>query len=167
MAEMSALRRPGRIDILMGSIADGVSFQLKMMFNILAVEDDEVDRMNIERAFKRGNLLNPLSFARDGIEALEYLNGGEVREPLLILLDLNMPRMNGLEFLAALRKDRRWSPTPVVVFTTSKEESDRVAAYDKGTNGYIVKPMEFIDFVKTMILLGQYWMVCQFPRGDK
>lgn len=134
------------------------------LFNILVVEDDEIDRMNIERAFAKANLTNPVQFANDGIEAMDLLKNNKIDNPLLILLDINTPRMNGLEFLKILRDEPKWALTPVVVMSSSKEDKDKIAAYKLSITGYIVKPLEFSEFVSTMVILGQYWSLCHFPK---
>src|SRR5688500_18063224 len=105
--------------------------------NILLVEDDELDVMNVERAFKKNNIVNPLHIAGNGVEALEMLRGeGIPKDRRLILLDLNMPRMGGIEFLKELRADPDLKATTVVVLTTSDEERDKVNAYDLNVAGY-------------------------------
>lgn len=132
--------------------------------NILLVEDDRVDRMNVRRAFEQAHIVNPMWVAGDGIEALDRLRGGDIpRHDLLILLDLNMPRMDGIEFLEALRADEEFGRTPVVVLTTSDAESDRIRAYDLNVAGYIVKPVTFSAFVDTVTTLNKYWMLVEMP----
>ena len=140
-----------------------------IMLNILLIEDDEVDIMTVKRAFKKGNIINPLYVAGNGLEALAMLRG-EAGKPSLIpidrriiLLDLNMPKMNGLEFLKALRADSVIGHTPVVVLTTSNEEKDRIRAYDLNVAGYILKPISFGGFVELMVTLNQYWALCEMP----
>jgi CheY-like chemotaxis protein len=138
-----------------------------LMLNILLVEDDEVDVMTVQRAFKKGNITNPLYIAGNGIEALAMLRGipGQVSaipaDRRIILLDLNMPKMNGLEFLQALRADANIRHIPVVVLTTSNEEQDRVQAYNLNVAGYILKPITFGNFVELMITLNKYWTLCE------
>jgi CheY-like chemotaxis protein len=137
------------------------------MLNILLVEDDEVDIMTVQRAFKKGNITNPLYLAGNGIEALALLRGNPGEPALipldrrLILLDLNMPKMNGLEFLRELRADPTIRHIPVVVLTTSNEERDRVEAYDLNVAGYVLKPVTFSVFVELMITLDKYWTLCE------
>ncbi len=137
------------------------------MLNILLVEDDEVDVMTVKRAFKKGNITNPLYLAGNGIEALALLRGNSGEQSLipaerrLILLDLNMPKMNGIEFLHELRADSTIRHIPVVVLTTSNEERDRVQAYDFNVAGYILKPVTFSTFVDLMITLDNYWSHCE------
>lgn len=134
------------------------------MLNIVLVEDDEVDVMNIRRAFKKGNISNPLFVAGNGLEALEMLRGDEVpRSRRLVLLDLNMPRMNGIEFLRELRADPELSPTPVVVLTTSDAERDKVEAYNLHVAGYLLKPVTFSNFCETMTSLNKYWALVEMP----
>jgi CheY-like chemotaxis protein len=138
------------------------------MINILLVEDDEVDVMNVRRAFKKGHITNPLFVAGNGIEALAMLRGDGDGQKIpsqrrLILLDLNMPKMNGIEFLTALRADPNLKPIPVVVLTTSSEDRDRVDAYNLNVAGYLLKPVTFGTFVETMTTLNQYWTLCEMP----
>ncbi len=135
------------------------------LYNLLVVEDDEVDRMNILRAFQKSNFTNKVDVCRDGVEALEYIASLPKNTPLLILLDISMPRMNGLEFLKKLREDPEWSKTPVVILTTSEENSDLTEAYKLNVAGYLVKPIEFLDFVKIMVILGKYWSLSHLPNG--
>jgi CheY-like chemotaxis protein len=132
--------------------------------NILLVEDDEIDVMNVRRAFEQGHILNPLYVASDGIEALEMLRKGEVpKERRLVLLDINMPRMNGIEFLRELRKDPNLSATKVVVLTTSKNEQDVIEAHNLNVAGYLVKPVTFTNFCELMVALNKYWSLVEFP----
>ena len=136
----------------------------KSMLNILLVEDDEVDVMNVRRAFKKANICNPLFVAGNGVEGLEQLRGDEIpRERRLVLLDLNMPRMNGIEFLRELRADPELSHVPVVVLTTSDDERDRVDAYNLNVAGYILKPVTFANFVEAMATLNKYWTLVEMP----
>jgi CheY-like chemotaxis protein len=134
------------------------------MLNILLVEDDEVDVMNIRRAFKKGNITNPLYTAGNGLEGLEMLRGDDMpKTRRLVLLDLNMPRMNGIEFLRELRADPELSPTPVVVLTTSDAERDKVEAYNLHVAGYLLKPVTFGNFCETMASLNKYWALVEMP----
>jgi CheY-like chemotaxis protein len=134
------------------------------MLNILLVEDDEVDVMNVNRAFKKNNIKNPLWTAPNGLAALEMLRKDEIpRERRLVLLDLNMPKMNGIEFLRELRKDPELRHTPVVVLTTSDDERDRVDAYNLNVSGYILKPVTLMNFVEAMATLNKYWSLVEMP----
>ena len=136
--------------------------------NFLLVEDDEVDVKNVQRAFKRNNINNPLFVAGNGEEALERLRGNGnspiIPLPQVILLDLNMPKMGGLEFLQELRKDPRFKSLSVFVLTTSDEERDKIAAYNFNIAGYILKPIEFDQFMDTIKTLEAYWALCEFPN---
>ncbi|HEY9805987.1 MAG TPA: response regulator, partial [Candidatus Obscuribacterales bacterium] len=115
--------------------------------NLLLVDDDEVDVMNVQRAFKKNNITNPLYIAANGLEALMLLRGQNgapmPSQRRLILLDLNMPKMNGIEFLRELRTDGDLKHIPVIVLTTSNEDSDKVEAYNLNVAGYILKPVTF------------------------
>lgn len=138
--------------------------ELERKTHILVVEDDEVDVKNIQRAFARGNLLNPLYFARDGLEALRMLRTEQVPGTRrIVLLDINMPGMNGHEFLRELRSDPELRQVPVVVLTTSNDERDRVEAYDVGVAGYLLKPVTFAGFVELMATMNRYWTLVEMP----
>lgn len=134
------------------------------LLNILLVEDDVVDVMNVERALKKNNIANPLFVASNGLEALEMLRNGTVPgSRRLILLDLNMPKMNGIEFLHAVRADPALSSSTVVVLTTSNDDQDKVAAYDLHVAGYLLKPVTFVKFVEVMATLNKYWALVEMP----
>lgn len=143
--------------------------QGEKIVNILLVEDDEVDVMNVKRAFKRNQINNPLYTASDGLEALAMLRGIDAQPSeipanrRLILLDLNMPRMGGLEFLQELRSDPQLKSTPVVVLTTSNQDRDRLEAYNLNVAGYLVKPVVFRDFAELMATFNRYWMLSEMP----
>ena len=136
--------------------------------NVLLVEDDELDVMNVQRAFKRNNISNPLFVAGNGVEALAMLRGEGGHQPIpphrrIILLDLNMPRMGGIEFLRELRADPNLAPTTVIVLTTSDEDRDKVEAYKLNVAGYILKPVTLQAFVEIMATLNKYWTVSELP----
>ena len=138
------------------------------MMNILLVEDDEVDVMNVQRAFKKNNITNPLFFASNGLEALSILRGSNAKisipqERRIILLDLNMPKMNGIEFLRVLRADDQLQSIPVIVLTTSNEDKDKVEAYKLNVAGYILKPVTFSSFVETVATMNKYWSLVEIP----
>jgi CheY-like chemotaxis protein len=134
------------------------------MLNILLVEDDEVDVMNVQRAFKKNHITNPLFVAGNGEEALEKLRSGEIpRERRIVLLDLNMPRMNGLELLREIRRDPELSHTTVVVLTTSNDERDKIEAYNLNVAGYLLKPVTFSNFCEVMTTLNKYWTLVEMP----
>jgi CheY-like chemotaxis protein len=134
------------------------------ILNILLVEDDQVDVMNVRRAFEKNRITNPLFVAGDGVEALEMLRAGKVPSTRrLILLDLNMPRMNGIEFLRALRQDPALQHTPVVILTTSNAERDKIEAYNLNVAGYLLKPVTFLNFVELTAALNKYWTLVELP----
>ena len=136
--------------------------------NILLVDDDSVDVMNVQRAFKKNNITNPLYVAYNGVEALDMLrgtNGVQKLEPLprIILLDINMPKMGGLEFLKHLRGDPGLKNISVFIMTTSSDDKDRVEAYNYNVAGYIVKPISFESFVSAVAILNNFWQLCEQP----
>lgn len=132
--------------------------------NILLVEDDEVDVMNVQRAFKKNNISNPLYIAGNGVEALEMLRSGSVpAQNRLILLDINMPKMNGIEFLRALRADPVLRTSSVVVLTTSNDDKDRMESYELNVAGYLLKPVTFPAFMELMLALNKYWTLVEMP----
>ncbi len=121
--------------------------------HILLVDDDEVDVMNVQRAFARHGAQNSLHLASNGVEALQRLRDGSIPERRLILLDLNMPRMNGIEFLRALRADPALHSSVVVVLTTSNEERDKLEAHALAIAGYLLKPVSYAAFADAMAAL--------------
>jgi CheY-like chemotaxis protein len=132
--------------------------------NILLVEDDAVDVMNVQRAFKKSNIQSPLYVANNGVKALEMLRTRAVPSSnRLVLLDLNMPMMNGIEFLRVLRTDPELRSTPVVVLTTSNDDRDRVKSYQLNVAGYLIKPVTFPAFVELMAALNTYWTLVEMP----
>jgi CheY-like chemotaxis protein len=135
-----------------------------LLLNILLVEDDEVDVMNVKRAFAQNNITNPLFVAGDGVEALAQLRGGAIpKARRIVLLDLKLPRMNGIEFLRELRKDPELRSIPVVVLTTSNDERDKIEAYRLNVGGYLLKPVTFSSFAEAMVMLNKYWMLVEMP----
>jgi len=141
---------------------------MTLMVNLLLVEDDEVDIQGMKRAFAKSRIGNPITVARDGIEALEFLRGENGRpklaKPHLILLDLNMPRMNGLEFLQAIRADEDLKKSIVFMITTSKAEEDKARAYEQHVAGYIVKQDPANTFMQAIALMEHYWKIVEFPE---
>ncbi len=136
--------------------------------SLLLIDDDEVDVMTVKRAFKKNNITNPLYVANNGLEALKMLRGNEMPKLLpgqrrLILLDLNMPKMGGIEFLRELRADPELKPLPVIVLTTSNEDQDKVEAYNLNVAGYIIKPITFTKFVEAVGILNKYWALSEMP----
>lgn len=133
---------------------------------ILLVEDNPDDEALTLRALKRNNIKNHIVVARDGAEALDYVfgtgvyAGRDLRElPHVILLDLKLPKVDGLEVLQRLRGDERTALLPVVILTSSKEEQDVVASYRSGANSYVRKPVDFTRFVEAVRQLGLYWLL--------
>ena len=137
--------------------------------HLLHVEDDDICQMMLSREFKKAKIANPISGACDGIDALEMLRGINGRErlsrPFLILLDLNMPRMNGIEFLKELRQDEDLKKSIVFVLTTSDSDEDKVEAYNLGVAGYILKSNPANAFLEAAALLDTYWRVVEFPAA--
>ena len=133
---------------------------------ILLVEDDPDDEVLTLRALEKSNILNEIVVARDGVEALDYLFGEGSYSgrdtsvmPQLVLLDLKLPKMDGLEVLRRIRADKRTKLLPVVILTSSKEERDLIQGYNLGANSYIRKPVDFVHFSKAVQHLGLYWLV--------
>jgi CheY-like chemotaxis protein len=138
------------------------------LVNILLVDDDEVDCMNVQRAFKKSNISNPLYIAHNGVEALDMLRGtNDVPKidpvPRIILLDINMPKMNGLELLREIREDKYLHTISVFVMTTSNDDKDRCEAYNHNVAGYIIKPISFENFVAAVSILNNFWQLCEQP----
>lgn len=133
------------------------------MLNLLVVDDDSIDVMTLERGLDRAGITHTLHRASDGVTALETLRSGKIAlERLLVVLDLNMPRMNGLEFLQALRADPVLAPTRVLVLTTSTQEIDRADAARLHVAGYFVKPLDFAPFVELLKVIERYWAASLF-----
>ena len=137
---------------------------------ILLVEDNPDDVLLTKRAFKKSNILNELVVARDGVEALDYLFGtGAYKDrdmsvmPVVILLDLNLPKIDGIEILRRLRADDRTKLIPVVVLTSSKEQKDLIESYSLGANSYIRKPVDFDQFINAVRQLALYWVLLNEP----
>jgi CheY-like chemotaxis protein len=135
----------------------------------LVVDDDEVDVLSIQRAFKKLDVNAPIAVANNGLEALEFLRGqngrNKLKQPYLILLDLNMPKMNGIEFLEEIRGDEELKRSIVFVLTTSSDQNDLARAYDLNVAGYIVKSDATKTFSDTLGLLNQYRNLVELPRG--
>lgn len=140
---------------------------MRQEVSVLVVDDDDVEQMAIERAFKRQKIANPLYAAKDGLEALDILRGGNGKPPLpkpyVILLDLKMPRMNGIEFLGELRKDPDHRHAVVFVLTTSRDEQDKLHAWNNHVAGYIVKSNVSKEFIEVIGLLDCYWRIVEMP----
>lgn len=131
---------------------------------VLLVEDDAIDTMTVRRAFRDLKLSNPLSHATNGEEALEYLANKENPRPCVILLDLNMPRMNGVEFMRAAKADPALRKIPVIVLTTSRDDRDIIESYKLSAAGYIVKPVDYKKFVEAIKTIDVYWTISELPQ---
>jgi len=131
---------------------------------VLLVEDDHVDAMTVKRAFSDLKVTNPLIHKLNGEEALEYLRGEGGQNPCIILLDLNMPKMNGIEFLKIAKADDELKKIPVVVLTTSKNDEDKVETFELSVAGYMVKPTDYRKFVETIRAIDLYWTLSELPE---
>ena len=136
------------------------------MVNILLVEDNPDDVKITERALKKGKVLNNLYVARDGQEALDFIyNKGEYSDPQkapkpgLVLLDINLPKINGIDVLKKIKSDEKLRRIPVIMLTVSKRDEDIIRSYDLGVNSYIIKPVEFDKFVETIKNIELYWLL--------
>ena len=130
--------------------------------NFLVIEDNELDVEKLQRCFNQLRITNPLFVASDGVEGLEKLRSGEVPAPFIILLDLNMPRMNGLEFLAELRADPELADAVVYILTTSDHHRDIAGAHAHNVAGYIVKPLTREELSKSMEKMNAFWQICEY-----
>ncbi len=130
---------------------------------ILLIEDNPSDEALTLRALKKNNIGNAVVVMRDGAAALDYLLGSDTALPQLILLDLNLPKIDGLEVLRRIRADARTRLLPVVILTASGEECDIVRGYDLGANGYVRKPVDFVQFAEAVRQLGLYWLIINEP----
>jgi len=130
---------------------------------ILLLEDDAVDAMTIKRALKDIKMQNPLVHVTNGEEGLSYLSNGDNARPCVILLDINMPKMNGFEFLKVAKADDKLRQIPVIMLTTSKDERDKVESFQLSVAGYIVKPTDYKKFVEAVRTLDLYWTLSELP----
>ena len=136
---------------------------MKSMRPILLVEDDRVDAMTLKRALKDLKVTNPLVHKLNGEEALDYLQSDSNDKPCVIILDLNMPKMNGMEFLKIAKADETLRRIPVVVLTTSRDEWDRFQSFDLSVAGYIIKPADYKRFLEAIRTIHLYWTLSEFP----
>jgi CheY-like chemotaxis protein len=130
---------------------------------ILVVEDDQVDFMTITRAMKEIHVSNPLVHVENGEAALEYLRDSLNPKPCIVLLDLNMPVMNGIEFLQIVKQDPELKRFPVIVLTTSEEQQDKINSFNLGVAGYMAKPVDYKQFVNVIRSIDLYWTISELP----
>jgi len=135
-----------------------------MVVTILLVEDDEVDVKALKWAFEKLKVANPLVIARDGVEALEMMAG--LSRPYLVITDINMPRMNGIELLRKIRQHPDYRDSIVFVLTTSNDEQDKIDAYDLNVAGYMLKTDMGTSFTRAISLIDNYWKVVEFPGPE-
>ncbi|MBN2019472.1 MAG: response regulator [Sedimentisphaerales bacterium] len=134
---------------------------------ILLLEDDTVDAMTVKRALKDLQVLNPLVRASNGEEGLEYLRDTNNPKPCVILLDLNMPKMNGMEFLKVIKADERLKKIPAIVLTTSRDDQERIRGFQLNVAGYIIKPVDYTKFVEAVRIVHLYWTLSEMPDTDE
>ncbi|HUW39387.1 MAG TPA: response regulator [Rectinemataceae bacterium] len=141
---------------------------------VLLVEDNPQDADLAKRAFKKKNLANHLHWVEDGEEALDFLfrrgryaDRSQSRNPKVVMLDLKLPKVDGLEVLEAIKKDERTKSIPVVIVTSSRQDPDIARAYALGANSYVVKPIDFDQFAEAMINLGYYWLLINQPPAER
>lgn len=134
---------------------------------ILLVEDDRVDVMTVKRALNDIHITNQLNIVGNGQEALKFLTDGKNIKPCIILLDLNMPKMNGIEFLRIIKQDEKLKKIPVIVLTTSMEEQDKIDSFNLSVAGYIIKPVDYQQFVEVMKTINMYWLLSELPSDNR
>jgi CheY-like chemotaxis protein len=130
---------------------------------LLLVEDDQVDVMTIKRALKEIHVVNPVAHVENGEDGIAYLRDQTKEKPCLILLDLNMPVMNGIEFLQVVKQDEHLRRIPVIVLTTSEEQQDKMNSFNLGVAGYMAKPVDYRQFVEVMRSIDMYWTISEMP----
>lgn len=134
---------------------------------ILLLEDDTVDAMTVKRALKDLHILNPLVRVANGEEALVHLRDDSKEKPCVIMLDLNMPKMNGLEFLKVAKTDEKLRRIPAIVLTTSKDDQDRLKTFQLSVAGFVVKPVDYVKFVEAMKIVNLYWTLSELPNNEQ
>ncbi len=133
---------------------------------ILLIEDDTVDVLTIKRSLQEIHVSNHVDVAENGEDALRKLNTPGYERPCLILLDLNMPRMGGIEFLHIIKNDESFKRIPVVVLTTSSDEQDKIESFNLGVAGYMIKPVDYQQFVEVVKTINLYWTLSEVPNGE-
>lgn len=131
---------------------------------ILLVEDDRVDAMTVKRALSEIDSSSPVNIVANGEEALEFLRNKRNDRPGIILLDLNMPKMNGIEFLKIAKAEPNLRRIPVIVLTTSQQESEKVESFNLGAAGYIIKPLSYEQFLEMVKAIDKYWTISELPE---
>ena len=131
---------------------------------ILLVEDDEVDAMTVRRALRDIHVTNRLDIVTDAEKALTFLRNSKKENPGIIILDLNMPKMNGIEFLKIIKKEKVLKRIPVIILTTSKEEQDKLDSYNLGAAGYMNKPVDYNRFIEVIQAINIYWSLSELPN---
>ena len=134
---------------------------------ILLIEDDDVDVMTVKRALRDLKLTNQLVPIGDGEEAIEYLRNESAAKPCLVLLDLNMPKMDGAEFLKIVKADKALKKIPVVILTTSNSDRDVIESFELGAAGYMVKSVDYEKFVETIRAIDLYWTLSKLPSNGE
>ena len=133
---------------------------------ILLIEDDSVDAMTVKRAFKDLNVTNELVHVVNGRQALEYLRNNDNKKPCVIISDLNMPKMNGMEFIKTAKDDETLRKIPIVILTTSKEEEDKLDGFTLSVAGYMIKPVDYMNFLEAVRAIKLYWTLSELPDGN-
>jgi DNA-binding NarL/FixJ family response regulator len=134
---------------------------------ILLIEDDDVDVMTVNRALRDSKVTNQLVSIGDGEEAIEYLRDESATKPCIVLLDLNMPKMDGAEFLKIVKADKALKKIPVVILTTSNSDRDVIESFELGAAGYMVKSVDYEKFVETIRAIDQYWTLSKLPTNGE
>ena len=134
---------------------------------ILLLEDDTVDAMTVKRALKDIKVTNPLVRVANGEEGLAYLRDETKTKPCVILLDINMPKMNGIEFLKVIKSDEKLRRIPAIVLTTSKDDKDRFATFQLSIAGFIVKPVDYLKFLEAIKIVNLYWTLSELPNTEQ
>lgn len=134
---------------------------------ILLIEDDDVDVMTVKRAIRDLKVTNQLVSIGDGEEAIEYLRTESTTKPCIILLDLNMPKMDGAEFLKIVKADKALKKIPIVILTTSNSDRDVIESFERGAAGYMVKSVDYEKFVETIRTIDQYWTLSKLPSNGE
>jgi CheY-like chemotaxis protein len=139
---------------------------MQILKPIMLIEDDSVDAMTVKRAMKELHITNSMIHCLNGEDGLKYLADPETEKPFVILLDLNMPKMTGIEFLKAVKAYPELKPIPVVVLTTSKERRDVQDSFDLGAVGYMIKPVDYAKFMELINTVMLYWRLSELPRQE-